>query len=105
MRFESERLYRASEVAEILGLPHRTVVRFYGLGKIPAVKMGRLWFSKGSDLQRWFDSRADKTADWLAERVSSVIARWDKPQYTADSQPMRGLLQDIKAILYEEKRA
>ena len=29
--------------------------------------------------------------EWILERVASIVDRWDKEEYTADSLPMRGL--------------
>lgn len=36
-------------------------------------------------------------------RLESVIDRWDVPKYTEQSQPMRGLLAELRQVLHEEQ--
>lgn len=41
--------------------------------------------------------------EWILERVSSIVDRWDKEEYTKDSLPMRGLVSDLRQVLREER--
>ena len=40
--------------------------------------------------------------EWILARLETIIARWDRTEYTADSLPMRGLLADLRQIVAEE---
>ena len=44
----------------------------------------------------------DDKAEWILGRLESIIDRWDTPEYTANSLPMRGLLADLRQIVAEE---
>ena len=45
----------------------------------------------------------DNRAEWILERVETIIDRWDKDEYTADSLPMRGLIANLRLAVKEEK--
>lgn len=44
----------------------------------------------------------DNRAEWILERVESIIDRWDKKEYTADSLPVRGLISALRLAVKEE---
>jgi len=50
-----ERLLTAAEAAELLRIHPKTVLLFARTGRLPALRMGRLWRFRTSDLTRWAD--------------------------------------------------
>jgi excisionase family DNA binding protein len=73
-----EKLYKANEVAELLHLHEQTILRFVREGKIRAVKSGRQYLIKESDLQGYLDRAGNlenglSTPEVVAEKKEEVV--------------------------------
>jgi len=51
-----EPLLRVGEVAKLLGVHPSTLLRLATSGRLPGVKIGKLWRFRGSDLDAWVAS-------------------------------------------------
>lgn len=51
---ERKRLLRPEEVAELLQVSRRTVVRWLKEGRLKGVRVGRLWRVRPEDLEKFF---------------------------------------------------
>jgi excisionase family DNA binding protein len=57
----TERLaLRVPEVAELLGMPARTVYRWVADGRLPAIRIGRVVLVRRKDLQEWLEREAGR---------------------------------------------
>ena len=41
--------------------------------------------------------------DIVLDRIASIVNRWDKPQYTADSIGLRGLISELRQVIRESQ--
>lgn len=55
-----ERPLSTKQVAELLGLSTKTVIRLAENGELPAYRVGDLWKFKRSEVEAYFDSRRYK---------------------------------------------
>ena len=53
MKYEFEPLTDADEVAKLLGLHPKTVQSMARAGKIPAIRVGKFWRFRKSEIDRW----------------------------------------------------
>ena len=61
---ESDELLSAEEVGRILKLSKSTVQRWCHGGKLPAVKMGKMYRVRKKDLDNWYEQKLlEKVAD------------------------------------------
>ena len=51
MEIEEGKLYRISEVAEMLGIPKSSLARWARTGELPAKKLGRNWHLTGAEVK------------------------------------------------------
>jgi excisionase family DNA binding protein len=66
-----EELWDIARVAEYLGVSERTVYNRVRSGQMPAIKMGRLWRVRPSELERWLSGRRQEPAG-TDDRVSDA---------------------------------
>ena len=59
-----EDLWDIARVAEYLGVSERTVYNRVRAGELPAIKIGRLWRVRPSELNAWLSARAARTPRW-----------------------------------------
>lgn len=64
-----ERLLNLSEAADLLRLHPDTLKRFSQRGKVPAVKIGRYWRFRASELDAWVKTQVVSTRS-QSHRVS-----------------------------------
>ncbi|MDP2183765.1 MAG: helix-turn-helix domain-containing protein [Actinomycetota bacterium] len=67
-----EELWDIARVAEYLGVTERTVYNKVRGGDLPAVKVGRLWRVRPSDLEAWLSSRATAASPATFARESTA---------------------------------
>ena len=65
-----EKLLRPEEVAEVLQISRRTVVRWLKEGKLKGVRVGRLWRVREKDLEAFLRGE-------LLEERSEPSPKWD----------------------------
>jgi excisionase family DNA binding protein len=58
-----DELLDIASVAAYLGVSERTVYNRVRSGDLPAIKVGRLWRIRASDLEAWLSGAAQRTAD------------------------------------------
>ncbi|WP_040444144.1 helix-turn-helix domain-containing protein [Ktedonobacter racemifer] len=58
MGLEGDRYYSLAQVAAFMGTTRQTIHRHVGTGVIPAMRAGRAFIVKGSDLQELIAQRA-----------------------------------------------
>ncbi len=84
-----EELWDIARVAEYLGVTERTVYNKVRAGDLPAVKIGRLWRVRLSDLEAWLAEgsvRASRRADTVMQTGASE--RGPYPYPSATEQPL-----------------
>ncbi len=71
-----EDLLDIAAVARYLGVSERTVYNRVRAGALPAIRLGRLWRVRASDLERWLESGRTGTLSGraLLERHAAAIA-------------------------------
>lgn len=52
-RLAGIRLYTLTEIEPVLGVSHRTLLRYVTTGRLPAVKIGGRWKVAEADLQKF----------------------------------------------------
>jgi len=67
-----DELWDIARVAEYLGVTERTVYNKVRAGSLPAVKVGRLWRVRASDLEAWLSASASATPSGSASGASLV---------------------------------
>jgi excisionase family DNA binding protein len=55
MGFEQDRLYSTQEVADITGIPRVSLAMYARQGRIKAVKVGKNWRMKGSEVTAFLE--------------------------------------------------
>jgi excisionase family DNA binding protein len=90
-----EAFLTTEEVLEYLQVNLRTVYRLIKAGRIPAVRVGRQWRFRKSDIDAWLDSQRPRGAP----RVPAPAAPAAKPA-TANARP-RVLVADDEASIRE----
>lgn len=58
------RFLTPEEISELFQVPIRTVHHLARTGKIPAMKVGRLWRFREHDINQWIQSQYKKNADF-----------------------------------------
>ncbi len=86
-----EAFLTTEEVLEYLQVNLRTVYRLIKAGRIPAVRVGRQWRFRRSDVDAWLESQRTRTA-----RTPAVMSR---PAPTAGSSRPRILVVDDEASI------
>lgn len=62
------------EISEMFQVPIRTIHALARQGKIPGIKIGRLWRFRPEDIWRWIESGYQKTPDMdEIQRTASEI--------------------------------
>jgi excisionase family DNA binding protein len=51
-----ERLLTAQEAADLLGIHHQTIRRLARQGRVPAIRLGKYWMFRASELDAWVKS-------------------------------------------------
>lgn len=63
MSFEQDRLYSTQEIEDITGIPRVSLALYARQGRIKAVKIGKNWHMKGSEVISFLErGTAQKTA-------------------------------------------
>lgn len=89
------------EVLDYLQVNLRTVYRLIKAGKIPAVRVGRQWRFRKSDIDAWLESqrpRNTRTAGGPAPRVSTPVAGRARILVVDDEPSIRDLLSKTLAL-------
>ena len=89
------------EVLDYLQVNLRTVYRLIKAGKIPAVRVGRQWRFRKSDIDAWLESqrpRNPRTAGAAAPRVSTPVAGRARILVVDDEPSIRDLLSKTLAL-------
>lgn len=89
-----ETFLTTAEVLEYLHVNLRTVYRLIKAGKLPAVRVGRQWRFRKTDLDAWLDGQVARRAAAPAGGRRSGAARSSRPRVLIvdDEQPIRELL-------------
>ena len=58
--YETEKIYKACEIANILRVNHVTILRWLQSGKVKGFKIGRKWLIKESELKKVMDGGREK---------------------------------------------
>lgn len=58
------RFLTAEEISELFKIPIRTIHHLARTGKIPAMKVGRLWRFREYDINRWIEIKLSKNPDF-----------------------------------------
>ena len=89
------------EVLDYLQVNLRTVYRLIKAGKIPAVRVGRQWRFRKSDIDAWLESqrpRNSRTAGNPAPRVSTPVGGRARILVVDDEPSIRDLLSKTLAL-------
>ena len=89
------------EVLDYLQVNLRTVYRLIKAGKIPAVRVGRQWRFRKSDIDAWLESQRPRNARAVgaaAPRVSAPIAGRARVLVVDDEPAIRDLLSKTLAL-------
>ena len=89
------------EVLDYLQVNLRTVYRLIKAGKIPAVRVGRQWRFRKSDIDAWLESqrpRSPRTSGAAAPRVSTPVAGRARILVVDDEPSIRDLLSKTLAL-------
>jgi excisionase family DNA binding protein len=89
------------EVLDYLQVNLRTVYRLIKAGKIPAVRVGRQWRFRKSDIDAWLESqrpRNTRTAGGPTPRVSTPVAGRARILVVDDEPSIRDLLSKTLAL-------
>jgi excisionase family DNA binding protein len=89
------------EVLDYLQVNLRTVYRLIKAGKIPAVRVGRQWRFRKSDIDAWLESqrpRNSRTAGSPAPRVSTPVGGRARILVVDDEPSIRDLLAKTLAL-------
>lgn len=89
-----ETFLTTEEVLEYLQVNLRTVYRLIKAGKIPAVRVGRQWRFRKSDIDAWLDSPHSRAATRSAAPASDMLVR-----------PERGSINSRPRILVVDDEA
>lgn len=98
-----EELWDIRRVAEYLGVSERTVYNRLRAGELPAIKVGRLWRVKPSDLEAWLAGRQQKGSRGRdSSRCADVPGPYptqpDRSMTVAESAPLP-TRQDLERLL------
>lgn len=65
----------SEEISDLFKIPVRTVHHLARTGKIPALKVGRLWRFKEQDINRWIESQYEKNPDFpeIHEKAREIL--------------------------------
>ncbi len=91
-----ETFLTTEEVLEYLQVNLRTVYRLIKAGKIPAVRVGRQWRFRKSDIDAWLDSQHSRPATRSAAPASDMLAR---PEHGSINSRPRILVVDDEASI------
>ena len=85
-----EELWDITRVAEYLDVSERTVYNRVRSGDLPAIKVGRLWRIRPSDLERWLGGGASTDASTVADIPGPYPYRSvaERQPYVAESQSL-----------------
>ena len=59
-RIDESRLYRTGEIAKLVGVTRQAVLNWIKQGWVGAIRVGRHYRIKGSELKRFLDEGTDK---------------------------------------------
>lgn len=90
-----ETFLTTEEVLEYLQVNLRTVYRLIKAGKIPAVRVGRQWRFRKSDIDAWLDSQQSRPASRYAAIASDTPAM---PERTINARPRILVVDDEASI-------
>jgi excisionase family DNA binding protein len=68
-----EELWDIARVAEYLGVSERTVYNRVRAGELPAIKMGRLWRVRPSELERWLATEHPRSENGEASVPAGIV--------------------------------
>lgn len=91
-----ETFLTTEEVLEYLQVNLRTVYRLIKAGKIPAVRVGRQWRFRKSDIDAWLDSQHSRPATRSAAPASDMLTR---PEHGSINSRPRILVVDDEASI------
>lgn len=91
-----ETFLTTEEVLEYLQVNLRTVYRLIKAGKIPAVRVGRQWRFRKSDIDAWLDTQHSRPATRPAASVSDTPAMPERS--TINSRPRILVVDDEASI-------
>lgn len=75
MTHPKARFLTPEEISELFKIPVRTVHHLARTGKIPAMKVGRLWRFRELDINRWIDLQYEKNPDFpeIREKAREIV--------------------------------
>jgi excisionase family DNA binding protein len=94
-----ETFLTTEEVLEYLQVNLRTVYRLIKAGKIPAVRVGRQWRFRKSDIDMWLDSQRPRAGASAGAAARPTPAPSPAPRTVADGERPRVLVVDDEASI------
>lgn len=82
-----EKLTTSAEVAEALGIHPKVLERMAARGEVPALKVGRFWRYRASDVAAWIESRVQSRAATVPHGKTLKGERYAVPVRNADQAP------------------
>lgn len=75
MTHAKTRFLTPEEISDLFKIPIRTVHHLARTGKIPAMKVGRLWRFKEQDVNRWIELQYAKNPDFpeIREKAREIV--------------------------------
>ena len=63
------------QIAEIFHVPVRTIQALARSGKIPALRIGRVWRFREADIRRWIETQYHKSPDFpeIYEKAREIV--------------------------------
>lgn len=94
-----ETFLTTEEVLEYLQVNLRTVYRLIKAGKIPAVRVGRQWRFRKSDIDTWLDSQHSRPARTAAPAAAAPVAEPERrDRETPNARPRILVVDDEPSI-------